>query len=398
MKIFTALILSLTLWLATVAPALSDQSQENGLLVYDEPPGGYVEVIRFSSIADGTGYATVISPNGNTRHCWNSGMIARVDYPEAFGAIDTPTASEHLQQIQSLLASYPQWKMQLQGALVKWQNALSLAKQTKPAQQAASPVQRRELGSLEVDGTKYENVTLNGVNGDSASIIHSDGAAMIKLDGLAQLQIASLNATSTTAHIDPDWKQKWKAVQASAKATEVENPLEQDAGHSASVNFAATAAPPQPKLTFKYLASEPFVVPEVDSAETPSYADTVRFLEGHLDDTKIGYGEASRMLIVRCYFAGRLENIIVCDPTKLSTDVKTYSRTEQHGDEEAEVNGVEIDISNGAKDVYYAYDDSGFHQNLSAIKLKCHDSVDAEKVAKAWSHLIEMLGGKKDLF
>ena len=48
MRIFTLLMLALALWLATVVRGWS--GQENGLLVYDEPPGSFVEVLRFTSI------------------------------------------------------------------------------------------------------------------------------------------------------------------------------------------------------------------------------------------------------------------------------------------------------------------------------------------------------------
>lgn len=207
MKNLRLLILAPALWLATVVHGWSEQ--ENGLLVYEEPPGTYVEVLRYTSITPGTAYAILISPSGGTRHCWNGGVLAQVDYPT--GGVDPYDANQHIQQIRSLLTTYPQYKVQLQGALARWQNALSAAKQIKPAPEVGI-AQGPTLPALTVKNVTYRKVTFAGISGNTVSITHSDGAASIQLVDLTDEQLSALNKTTASVHIDPDsWKKQQTA-------------------------------------------------------------------------------------------------------------------------------------------------------------------------------------------
>jgi len=207
MKNSTLLMLALILWLATVVHGWSEQ--ENGLLVYEEPPGTYVEVLRYTSITPGTAYAILTSPSGGTRHCWNGGLLAQVDYPS--GGVDPYDANQHIQQIQSLLTTYPQYKVQLQGALARWQNALSAAKQIKPAPEA-STAQAPNLPTMTVKNVTYRIVTLAGVDGNTVTITDSDGIARIQFTDLTDDQVNALNKTSASVHIDPDSISKLQAA------------------------------------------------------------------------------------------------------------------------------------------------------------------------------------------
>lgn len=201
-------MLALALWLTAVERGWS--GQENGLLVYQEPPRTYVEVLRFTSITPGTAYATVLSPTGSVRQVWNTGMIAEVDYPNSDAAVDPHDANQHIKQLQSLMSKYPDWKYQLQGALVRWQNALSAAGTVKAAQPAAVTAQINTVPSLEVDGTEYQNVSLAGATESTASIMHSDGVTTFKLSDLTPTQIKALNRTSSSTQIDVDWLEQLK--------------------------------------------------------------------------------------------------------------------------------------------------------------------------------------------
>ena len=58
--------------------------------------------------------------------------------------------------------------------------------------------------TLEVDGIKYEEVTLSSVEGSNVGITHSTGVASIALQKLTKEQVAALNTTSTTIQIDVD--------------------------------------------------------------------------------------------------------------------------------------------------------------------------------------------------
>jgi hypothetical protein len=186
-------------------------SPPKGLLIYSEPPSTYAESCEFTTITSGPAYIIVVRPDGQKFQMNSNAVMNAVEYPPLNPQTDTQEkASLNLDKIHSLERRYPQFLQRLQAAEAKWTNALAFAKQMAASTPAKVNTPAKEESpsagfSLTVNGVKYTDVQLTSVDDDSAGISHSDGVAKLPLEVLTNEQIAALNGTSSTAHIDPNW-------------------------------------------------------------------------------------------------------------------------------------------------------------------------------------------------
>jgi hypothetical protein len=177
--------------------------EAKGLVIYSEPPSTYAESCEYVFLDTAKPlYYTVVRTDGRRIQLNNNVIMTNVDYPPLNSEADIQAlADNNLSKIRLLLTQYPQFKSRLRAAQSKWENALAVAQQM-----AFKP----ELGivkiALDYEGTHYDSVQLSSLDGGQVSITHSAGVRKLELDKLSRNQILALNTTSTTIHIDPNWK------------------------------------------------------------------------------------------------------------------------------------------------------------------------------------------------
>jgi len=129
--------------------------------------------------------------------------------------------------------------------------------------------------------------------------------------------------------------------------------------------------------------------PQLRGAEfSPSYAETLEFINHKLQlGRRMWFGERSQKMIL---VLPRMNEAVIFDPAACDPRVKYVTRSGQYPD-----SYIEIESSNG-KDGVQVF--NAFFRPEKSDKFFLHfgqdmDSLDLEKVAKAFRHLIEMFGG-----
>ena len=192
-----------------------------GVMIYMEPPVLPLKLpaaIPFSSYQKTSVEYGNLTSNGRKIEIHNAGVIGIFPYPPA--TVDRYSADELTgleQRANEVVARFPNVRSSIESVLSKWKSAVELAgKQASLGKLEATPLAAPVR--LTVNGINYAGVTLESVNGDNAKISHSFGIASIPIASLSKAQIASLNSTSSSSHIDPFWSEKKKlAEQAKAK-------------------------------------------------------------------------------------------------------------------------------------------------------------------------------------
>ena len=343
----------------------------------------------------------------------NAGVLGYVAYPvnsahPGFG----DEANAALAKIGGFLAKYPQLQARLDAAQSRWTKALAFYMDNRSKLAATPSATVPAITSLVVDGRTYHGVALDSVRLDSVSISHSDGVAKIPLEKLSPGQITALNGTSKTVQIPADWKERLtQALEAQKKAAEVAA-TRLEAKPSAPVQDKSKKADSpdsqkgDPNATGDDLDPEsaPSGFGESGLAEGPSYEETIKFINsGILLGQKLGFSEKAQKMVLQ----DKISNALF-DPTDLNPDVKygpngpadyglgyyvlaqctnrvpkVISRKRQKN--VGERDGVNEAVVSKPRHAYQIY-------------FRCRDSVDAEKLARAISHLINMFGGKPDPF
>ncbi|MEP6672810.1 MAG: hypothetical protein ABJF10_26835 [Chthoniobacter sp.] len=179
----------------------------NGLLLYREPPGQYVEALRYFSFTQGASDSVAILVTGKPVRVWNSGIIAVLQYPPAnVTSVSPENASLMVRQARGMAARLPDYASQINVVVEKWQNAESFA--TAAARQIALKNAHASSVTLLVGSVRYNAATLSAVGQDDVTIMHANGVAKIPIDALSKDQIVALNKTSTTEKVDPDTLEK----------------------------------------------------------------------------------------------------------------------------------------------------------------------------------------------
>lgn len=153
-----------------------------------------------------------------------------------------------------------------------------------------------------------------------------------------------------------------------------------------------------------------FVEPDLPNrAGPPSYTDTVEFINGKLKPfVEVGYGEKAKKLIIRFGPQESSGATALIDPTDLTPQVRYGKNRRNLAAEVREEGDVVLQVHNGESKItlYQGFEDAAGIikpqvRSLSELTLGEAgniDPLDAERLAKAFSHLIIMFGGKKEAF
>ena len=211
-RCFIAWIIPMVM-LGMVTTGLSSPAM--GLVIYNEPPGTYIEALEFTSLTRGNiQYSTVVLPSGARQQIPNSGIQALIKYPPInVVSMSQDEAESTIKQVHDLQGQFPQpqCKPPLERVLAKWQNALAVYKQMAKSAPPSSK-DPGKMPALQIDGTAYENVTLTSIDAEVAGISHESGVSKIPIAKLTKDQILALNKTSASVRIDPDWAVKRAAA------------------------------------------------------------------------------------------------------------------------------------------------------------------------------------------
>jgi hypothetical protein len=125
---------------------------------------------------------------------------------------------------------------------------------------------------------------------------------------------------------------------------------------------------------------------------TPSYDETIQFINAKIYGA-IGYGKNAAMMIHR-----EKSRTAVFNPKQLNREVRFMANT-RFG---VTSHSVLLQGRNGAEafTIWRNFADKSFDKTskTSSLKIEVSNALDAEKVAKAYSHLILMFGGEKEAF
>ena len=401
----------------------AQERQPKGLALYCEPPATYVTAVEYATILPGTKYSRVIPFTGDVQQVFNSGFIAKIDYPSTYSDDDIAMVAEiKIQECQALLNKYPQYKKQIQSALFRWQNALSVSKQKiagrpKPTPSLAIPL-------IEIDGQKFENVNLSKVDLSSATISHSNGVSMIPFANLTAGQISVLNKTTSEAHIASDWRDKLNESEAKTQSLLATRKSKEPVAAPNSIQNSKPIAQPEewsPPLKdisqntnyseFEELTKEEFVKPELESDSTPTYEETIGYIQStqysRYAKYQIGFGKKCHKLIIRSYSCGAvsptpvLTEIMIVNPVDLSPVTHSEQSESLPSNKYQSVEHLfttRMLCTNGARKVEWIQFNPIFRQIKKGysrdLLLQCSDDDSAQKLGKAWSHLIQLFGGK----
>jgi hypothetical protein len=387
-----------------------------GFVIYVAPPGSYIDVLEYSSLAKVDGVVTrhVSSKDGQTRLLKNVGIRALVPYPggSADGAA-TQDPSVMLREIETLRGQYPDAAGKLSLAREKWTEAGKIAEADREkARKAAASIVAMGL-KLVVAGRTYENSTLASADGSSAAVNYVDGIAHIPLEALTKEQILALNATSTTARIDPNWKQKRTEAEAKKKQEEITAKNAAPGDH----NIASAASSRLPEHSRQVgsadasLAREEFGTPPPPLREVePSVDETVEFINAKFDAQaaageqkfRLGYIRSIGKWAIRGTLDGSLLQAVTFSFADLNPDKIILNRGKHDNGfgRLVEDDSLALHCTNDAKRVEIVWFNgaSPFHQQGSKVGIPCKDQFDMEKMGKAFLNLIHAYGGKGEAF
>jgi len=159
----------------------------------------------------------------------------------------------------------------------------------------------------------------------------------------------------------------------------------------ASDKAADEAAEELQKFKSHPINNEVLIVPPVVSQSPPSYDETLEFLGGKFG-LRIGFGEKCRKLI----FRQRNDMTYTFDPKDINPEVTILTNVNAFGVQSGP-STIVLGCRNGQRkiELFRAY---GEPEMISEIQVSVRDSVEADKLAKALSHLASILGATKEAF
>lgn len=373
-----------------------------GILIFKDPNTGYVDVpeIRSCTRQDAVDYVAVLA-DGEVRHFKATGVCAIISNPvlgeTAFATKAKTTISELIPFTQM-----PREKINGTGTLAKmlkkWQDALAVSAAARPMTAAATPVGI----DLDVKGSHYTSAVLTKVGEDFAIISHSNGASKIALANLLPDQIASLNEISAGAHISADWKTRHEA--ALAERAKNEPPRLVDSSRETDKPTAWADAQQEPVPTFDEYWGDKIIAPPEALLSSPSYQETIDMISTKLswsnDTVLLGFGAKTRKFLIKVHNEFR-DYVIGFVPPRLNPELKTATEEITQFGVSYECGLVTLE-SRGNKEIAIvtknARDRVCSSEKHSTYTFKMADRSDADKVAKAFSHLAYMFGAKDDPF
>lgn len=151
------------------------------------------------------------------------------------------------------------------------------------------------------------------------------------------------------------------------------------------------------------LARESFTEPPMANRATPTFKETINFISNKTSGTyktQIGYGKKSNRIIVRVFADEDMPlQVLTFDPADMSPEVKVFKITEPWMGIQVEKGSVRVNCTNNAHKVILYRAFAGVDKfNVNLLEFHCNDLGDARQVAKAFSHLVSMFGGRRDTF
>jgi len=222
--------------------------------------------------------------------------------------------------------------------------------------------------------------TLNGKEYKDATIarVEPDGVVLKYKSGISKVYFTELpKEVQERFHYDPAKAGQFNAAEQAAVA--------RLNGGAPSKDYAAEA---REKLK-PWVDDNAVTPPQLRGAEfSPSYAETLEFINHKLQlGRRMWFGERSQKMIL---VLPRMNEAVIFDPATCDPRVKYVTRSGQYPD-----SYIEIESSNGKGEIQVI---NAFFGPEKSDKFFLHfgsdmDSLDLEKVAKAFRHLIEMFGG-----
>jgi len=381
-SIFAAFATAIILFAGDILAA----SEPHGLLIYTDHPSTYVENCEFYSVDASTPvYHTIVRADGRRLQINSGGLWIEVDYPPLNSSADfEATANSNIKTIHELSLKYPQFKARLLAADAKWRNALEFNKQAqklKTSTLSGTSESNGPMVLLITNGQRYDDAKLSSIEGDTATIGHSAGIARIPIASLTADQITALNTTSSAIQIDPHLLSEIEARKKAARP----QPTKPTSAVSPTLSPIGANQTEKQALADSYL-NEKWVEPEFGNSFSPTYNETVEFINGKIGPAKIGYTEKSQKIILKL----KKQQIYVFDPKDLNPSVKY--RSNEFGSWY-----VYLACKNNKRKIYWpnSYVKGDWVPNVG---IRCADNLDAEKLATAFSHLILMFGGTEEAF
>jgi hypothetical protein len=430
-----------------------------GFIIYTDPPSTYVNGAEFSSYANtNSAYSTITRTDGESEQVWNSGIIGIINYPE--GQPSEADAAQALRYIQDLQRKCPQeeFRAYFQAAYTRWQNALTFARRSAEVASQATPsamapaqtANDQTLSFVTRDGSKYENVELKGRDGGGITVMTDSGIEHIDFERLEKdLQVrfhydpakaaayrqavaASQQASADQARQVAEANQAsqitavpvlpTKRIQITPGVEITEDQRRQIAEQQQADDAREAAAQNGRNASLEALwdsqpfNQEKFVAPDnLTIIDGPTYQETIDFINGRLAANhravgiqSIGFGEKSKKLMFKTTAAGNavLDSIAMFNPMDISAEVqeRTFSRT--FGDNSST---TYYDVVLTAKDHKQSILDVCLTDQVkpprlvqsgedSLVVFETEDNLEADKMTKAFAHLLALLGATKEAF
>ena len=391
-----------------------------GLLLFTTNGSGYPESVEFVSLSrKGSVLTDAVDAAGKHTEIPKGGILAVVGGPPARPDAKTPMiAAETLRQIEGLLAKYPRNRFpevaqKLESLAVRWHTAETIAQSSKgtpvPSPMPSGPP---KLTITTIDGQRYDDVVITRVDSESISFEHSAGLATVDLAKLPPDLQKRFNYDPQKAAAEKAAKQAAaEKTKAFAKGSPTSTPSKSNVPGMAGI--AARATPAGSEISFpskdqliefaKRWTEEagnenaPPRIP-VDSAKSedlpdgsPGYFKTLDFINSRLRAPgKMGYSQKLQKMVL---FVGG-DRAYVFDPSIVSSDVKYGTEVERFSNQTLYY--ISVSARNRKRDI----DAIGPTREMktSGFTLYFGDSVETEKMAKAFSHLLSMLGAEADPF
>jgi len=224
-------------------------------------------------------------------------------------------------------------------------------------------------------GKEYKDATITRVEPDGVVLKHKSGISKVYFTELPK-------EVQERFHYDPAKAGQFNAAEQAAVA--------RLNGGAPSKDYAAEA---REKLK-PWVDDNAVIPPQLRGAEfSPSYAETLEFINHKLQlPRRMWFGERSQKMILVTATMGTNDpsEIEIFDPATCDPRVKYETRSGHYPD-----SYIEIESSNGKDEIQFI---NAWGDPKKSDKFLLHfgpdmDSLDLEKVAKAFRHLIEMFGG-----
>jgi hypothetical protein len=250
----------------------------------------------------------------------------------------------------------------------------------------ADPPNWEDVAKKWTDEAEAQSKTAEAARSASLKVFSKDGNTFesLRLGEIRKAEEAKLDIAKQTA--------SQAKQQAAAAKAEKERIAKTESDRMQTQGQAARKADELQKFKELPINNEKFVTPPGVSQASPSYEETIEFLATNYG-VKIGFGETSKKLICR-YTQPWGPVAYVFDPRDVTPEI--IMQTDVNGFGRRTVR-LFLKCRNSQRRI------EGFMMRsqsttVSRIEFYAGDEIDAEKIAKALSHLVTILGATKEAF